>query len=195
MDESDSKNIPTLCSAGCGFYGNKLYDNMCSKCFKERNKNKDNKGEEPSAKIPTGNDSGESQSNTSASASPLVISRKHTRSPSPVAKSPSVTPTSTTDTTTTTTQPAPATPPADNTKPVQTNKGRCFKCRVKVPLAKQTINKCRCEYVFCDSHRYPDRHDCDVDFAKLDRDTLAKNNPKLHERPKGGRSFQRIDSL
>jgi hypothetical protein len=24
---------------------------------------------------------------------------------------------------------------------------------------------------------------------------LAKNNPKLHERPKGGRSFQRIDSL
>lgn len=89
-------------------------------------------GEEPSAKIPTGNDSGESQSNTSASASPLVISRKHTRSPSPVAKSPSVTPTSTTDTTTTTTQPAPATPPADNTKPVQTNKGRCFKCRVKV---------------------------------------------------------------
>lgn len=89
-------------------------------------------GEEPSAKIPTGNDSGGSQSNTSASASPLVISRKHTRSPSPVAKSPSVTPTSTTDTTTTTTQPATATPPADNTKPVQTNKGRCFKCRVKV---------------------------------------------------------------
>lgn len=24
---------------------------------------------------------------------------------------------------------------------------------------------------------------------------LAKNNPKLHERPRGGRSFQRIDSL
>ncbi|KAI9260640.1 hypothetical protein BDA99DRAFT_538236 [Phascolomyces articulosus] len=94
------------------------------------------------------------------------------------------TPTTTTTTTTTTTE-----------RPQQLNKGRCFRCRVKVPLAKQTINKCRCEYVFCDSHRYPDRHDCEVDFAKLDRDTLAKNNPKLHERPKGGRSFQRIDSL
>jgi hypothetical protein len=83
---------------------------------------------------------------------------------------------------------------------------------LQVPLAKQAANKCRCGYIFCDSHRYPDRHDCDIDFAKLDRgnfnrrssltintayckEILAKNNPKLHERPRGGRSFQRIDSL
>ncbi|CAO3588222.1 unnamed protein product [Absidia cylindrospora] len=85
--------------------------------------------------------------------------------------------------------------PEASKKPVQTNKGRCFKCRVKVPLAKQTINKCRCEYVFCDSHRFPERHDCDIDYAKIGRDILAKNNPKLRERPKGGTSFQRIDSL
>ncbi|KAG2178030.1 hypothetical protein INT43_003283 [Umbelopsis isabellina] len=86
--------------------------------------------------------------------------------------------------------------PSDNSeKPVQLNKGRCYKCRVKIPLAKQTVNKCRCNYTFCDAHRYPDRHDCDVDYAKLGRDLLAKNNPKLNERPKGGRTFQRIDSL
>ncbi|ORZ21495.1 hypothetical protein BCR42DRAFT_321022 [Absidia repens] len=85
--------------------------------------------------------------------------------------------------------------PEESKKPVQTNKGRCFKCRVKVPLAKQTINKCRCEYVFCDSHRFPERHDCEIDYAKIGRDILAKNNPKLRERPKGGTSFQRIDSL
>ncbi|KAJ2964948.1 hypothetical protein NQZ79_g26 [Umbelopsis isabellina] len=86
--------------------------------------------------------------------------------------------------------------PSDNSeKPVQLNRGRCYKCRVKIPLAKQTVNKCRCNYTFCDAHRYPDRHDCDVDYAKLGRDLLAKNNPKLNERPKGGRTFQRIDSL
>ncbi|KAI8367114.1 hypothetical protein BD560DRAFT_371886 [Blakeslea trispora] len=80
-------------------------------------------------------------------------------------------------------------------KPIQVNKSKCFSCRLKVPLAKQATNKCRCGYVFCDKHRYPDRHDCDVDYAKMDREILARNNPKLNERPKGGRSFQRIDSL
>ncbi|KAI9289818.1 hypothetical protein BC943DRAFT_269614, partial [Umbelopsis sp. AD052] len=78
-------------------------------------------------------------------------------------------------------------------KPVQENKGRCFKCRIKVPLAKQTTNKCKCDYIFCDAHRYPDRHECSFDHAKKDKDILAKNNPKLNERPKGGRSFHRID--
>ena len=29
-------------------------------------------------------------------------------------------------------------------RPVQTNKARCFLCRAKIPLAKQTVNKCRC---------------------------------------------------
>lgn len=43
---------------------------------------------------------------------------------------------------------------------------------MKVPLAKQAANKCRCGYVFCDRHRYPDRHDCDVDFVKRDRGNL-----------------------
>ncbi|KAH8549936.1 hypothetical protein BGW37DRAFT_428380 [Umbelopsis sp. PMI_123] len=94
-----------------------------------------------------------------------------------------------------TSTPSSEVPPANNEKPVQLNKGRCFSCRVKIPLAKQTVNKCRCNYTFCDSHRYPDRHDCDFDYAKLGRDLLAKNNPKLNQRPKGGRTFQRIDSL
>jgi hypothetical protein len=31
-----------------------------------------------------------------------------------------------------------------NQRPVQHNKARCFMCRAKIPLAKQTINRCRC---------------------------------------------------
>ncbi|KAG0220620.1 AN1-type zinc finger protein 4 [Mortierella sp. GBA43] len=66
-------------------------------------------------------------------------------------------------------------------------------CRAKIPLAKQEINKCRCEYVFCDKHRAIEKHDCDFDFAKMGKDLLAKANPKLNDKPRGGRSFTRLD--
>ncbi|KAF9330876.1 zinc finger domain-containing protein [Podila minutissima] len=81
---------------------------------------------------------------------------------------------------------------APGERAVQTNKGRCFLCRAKIPLAKQQINKCRCEYVFCDSHKAASKHDCDFDFAKMGKDLLTKNNPRLNEKPRGGRSFTRI---
>ncbi|KAI9310634.1 hypothetical protein BX666DRAFT_1813455, partial [Dichotomocladium elegans] len=82
---------------------------------------------------------------------------------------------------------------ATTAKPIQKTPGRCLTCRAKIPLAKQVSNKCRCNYVFCDSHRYPDKHDCDFDHMSMDKDILAKKNPKLNERPRGGRSFQRLD--
>ncbi|KAJ1933639.1 hypothetical protein GGF37_006656 [Kickxella alabastrina] len=78
-------------------------------------------------------------------------------------------------------------------KRIQTNKGRCLQCRTRVPLVKQTVNKCRCGYVFCDGHRFHDQHSCDFDIVGRDRNVLEKRNPKLNELPKGGRSFNRID--
>ncbi|KAI1311867.1 zinc finger domain-containing protein [Mortierella claussenii] len=83
--------------------------------------------------------------------------------------------------------------PAPGERPVQANKGRCFMCRAKIPLAKQAINKCRCEYVFCDTHKAIDKHDCDYEYAKMGRDILAKANPKLNDKPRGGRSFTRLE--
>lgn len=35
MEDNKTPEAPTPCTAGCGFYGNKIYNNMCSKCFKE----------------------------------------------------------------------------------------------------------------------------------------------------------------
>ncbi|KAI7901699.1 uncharacterized protein BX663DRAFT_513724 [Cokeromyces recurvatus] len=190
---SNETKAPILCIAGCGFYGSEAFNNMCSKCFKERKT-----ANEKNATNLTSSSSPPPPSSSIIISSPVVSlddsniidkTRKHLRSPSPdnelkVNSAPGSSIAS----------PA-ATTPDNNEKPIQTNKGRCFKCRSKVPLAKQAANKCRCGYIFCDSHRYPDRHDCDIDYAKLDREILAKNNPKLHERPKGGRSFQRLDSL
>ncbi|KAI8388683.1 uncharacterized protein BYT42DRAFT_560884 [Radiomyces spectabilis] len=218
--ENNNKTVPLLCIAGCGFYGNAMYNNMCSQCYKLANKGKEDhrstsstttsstspssaskplsteqdKNVEATAPIirnskTTSTPHDESQA-PSHSPTHNILPRKHPRSPSPVSSPLPHTVASSPASTSTGTDGFPS-----NSKPAQTNKGRCFKCRVKIPLAKQAANKCRCEYIFCDSHRYPDRHDCEIDYAKLDRDILAKNNPKLHQRPKGGRSFQRIDSL
>ncbi|KAI8143178.1 hypothetical protein BJV82DRAFT_578894 [Fennellomyces sp. T-0311] len=145
---------------------------MCSKCFREQeDQNKKEQVHESSAK-------------------PEPVQEKHELSP------PITTPTPSEETPiaepSRQEEPQEEQPPS---KPVQKSTGRCFMCRTKIPLAKQLSNKCRCEYVFCDSHRYPDKHDCDFDHASMDKDILAKKNPKLNERPRGGRSFQRLDSM
>lgn len=48
------------------------------------------------------------------------------------------------------------------------------------------------DFVFCDAHKAPGKHDCEFDFAKMGKDLLTKANPKLNEKPTGGRSFTRI---
>ncbi len=48
------------------------------------------------------------------------------------------------------------------------------------------------DFVFCDTHKATSKHDCDFDFAKMGKDLLTKNNPKLNDKPRGGRSFTRI---
>ena len=64
---------------------------------------------------------------------------------------------------------------ADPASPlIQTNRKRCWECRKKVGL---TGIECRCEYVFCGSCRFPDKHACSFDHKAHGRATLAKQNP------------------
>jgi predicted nucleic acid binding AN1-type Zn finger protein len=59
-------------------------------------------------------------------------------------------------------------------KKVQKKKNRCWNCRKKVTLAGQF--ECKCGYVFCSLHRYPDAHECDFDWKKQHQDKLAQDN-------------------
>lgn len=61
-------------------------------------------------------------------------------------------------------------------RPPQKNPGRCFTCNKRIGL---TGFKCRCDYVFCASHRLAEAHDCSFDYKKVERQRLARNNPLI----------------
>ncbi|KAG0264989.1 zinc finger domain-containing protein [Mortierella polycephala] len=188
-----------------------MNNNLCSKCFKELSQKNGTMqtennnavtapstvtlSEKPSQPTPTSTHTGGPSTVTPADIPSTVVA-----SPSPAV------PASSTPIVESVSTPAPdsgvSTPTstvsdaleglAPGERPPQVNKGRCYLCRAKIPLAKQAINKCRCEFVFCDSHKATSKHDCDFDFAKMGKDLLTKNNPKLNDKPRGGRSFTRI---
>ena len=62
----------------------------------------------------------------------------------------------------------------DHQRPFQKNTNRCFTCNKRVGL---TGFKCRCDYVFCGTHRLPEEHHCDFDYKTTGREQLSKNNP------------------
>jgi len=187
--EDNASKIPEseLCvNFGCNFYGHPIYNHMCSKCFKECNaKAKNSQSVEKSIEpaLPAAS-THQLTSTTVTNELQGSISQNSTNVEVPQTNSLESVASASIPT---------ATQENIQARPIQTNQSRCFKCRAKIPLAKQTINKCRCEYVYCDNHKIPDKHDCDFDFAKMGKDILAKNNPKLNEVHKGGRSFNRID--
>jgi len=199
--EDNNSSMPEFCTNGCGFFGNQIFNNMCSQCYKKSQQNSNPGSDKMAPSAPETPPSAQIlNSLTPELEKPTAVELEKPVEVAPVAEeavspaeslaSSSQTPASSSASTDTAVPAEDSTP----TKPTQINKGRCFLCRVKIPLAKQQINKCRCDYVFCDAHRYPDKHDCDFDYAGTGRQQLARSNPKLNERPKGGRSFQRIDN-
>ena len=63
-----------------------------------------------------------------------------------------------------------------NPHPIQTDPSRCWSCRKKVALLGF---KCRCDYIFCASHRPPETHHCTFDYKQYGRELSKKNNPRI----------------
>jgi hypothetical protein len=59
------------------------------------------------------------------------------------------------------------------TRPVQTDTMFCWVCNKKVGYLGF---KCKCEYIFCGSHRHFSDHNCDFDHRTYDRQKLVKKS-------------------
>ncbi|KAJ2162710.1 hypothetical protein GGF46_000435 [Coemansia sp. RSA 552] len=210
-DKHDSPQPNKLCSKACGFYANSLYEGMCSKCFRDHKKANEAASATAAAStaILTQAHAAAADAAPTSTAAAVAAAAGPTQSPRatpalPAAETPAVPSAPAIADPDAGASMAPVPPPsvaspgagacaAVPKRRSQKNKGRCFLCRSRVPLVKQTTNRCRCDYVFCDEHRYPDQHDCDFDHMARDRLQLQLTNPKLNSRPKGGVSFNRID--
>lgn len=181
MEHNGNENLtspsPTLCTNGCGYYGNSAFDGMCSKCFKDTLKRRQ-------------------QSASPACLVQSTASQQHDVTP---VSQPAVS--TVTESTVTTDSTTPATTNAlpvglalatsasaasliSDTESITTNsdgsdteksrKHRCRICKKKVGL---TGFHCRCGGLFCSTHRYSDKHDCQFDYKQQAQDELRKSNP------------------
>lgn len=160
-DSTQKPNNPVLCANGCGFFGNPVTSNFCSKCYR------DTQVRQQQAIIPDV----KTHHEPVRSSLPEPIPTQ-TPASTPAPSSPSSTPTTT----------IPDTPSTaedngeDEPKKIQTDTTRCWSCNKKVGLLGF---KCRCDYVFCSMHRYSDKHPCPFDYKAMQKANLAKANPVI----------------
>lgn len=175
-DQVRGSPAPTLCANGCGFFGNAATANMCSKCFKQTH---------PTPATPP----------MQAATAPATVTPQPLAAPAPTTPAPvaaaavaaaatpeqvgaavaepdsvgaaaMATPNSVVDTPQT----------KKKKKKKKTNRKRCHHCKKRVGL---TGFECRCSFVFCDTHRYADVHECSYDYAADHRSQLEKANPRV----------------
>jgi len=191
MDQESNhmEQHPVLCRNGCGFYSNNGNDGLCSVCYKDMVKKKQQPPTNmPASMAPTPGAMAslsidESQDLISSNSSPAKTSN------SVDTALPTVTlPSSQTDKRNESELEGmalasvvgddstnPASPnPDDKEASGKKKKNRCLNCKKKVGLTGFT---CRCGGLFCSIHRYSDKHECTFDYKELGAEEIRKSNP------------------
>ncbi|KAI3639303.1 hypothetical protein MIR68_002833 [Amoeboaphelidium protococcarum] len=187
---------PQLCIANCGFFGNEQFGQMCSKCYKMMQSN-------ASSNNPSASASSQQISGSAAPVSTPAIS-----APSSTIASPSSTATfipvddarissdssavvdhvtadiqsggtaaDVKETATSTTESGDKEVAVAEINPAKLK--RCNICKLKMNMAKQISNKCKCGYVFCDAHKISANHNCTFDYAESHKKVLTNKNPRI----------------